>query len=223
MLTILARSQTRDTPGIMQSECYRNRRKLASVLLLFFWFSQVLSAADGQGRITGGSYENRDLSMVVPLPNAPWHFIGKATHPGLDSPRTASKCPGPFCGGLAINVSLASEPQDHPIFTIFLGAYKPEPQYLDVQKYPLKDYATVMVVRSLGTAWDAEGQLTLVRLGGKPAYKLILRNRKVPSANAFAYVCKSKGYIFIVVGTALHDAEALQFCLETMRLGNINQ
>jgi hypothetical protein len=173
-----------------------------------------------QGQIIEGStYQNPALSMTIRLPGK-WHLIGKATHPGLqsDSNPPQSKCSGPFCAGLAIDVAMEtdSKPGTHPQDAIFLGAYKLSGEYLDRHKFPLKSFAQSMVARNLGNNWVRDGELVYFKLGGKPAYRLDIHSSRDSHATGFAYVSETGGYVFFLLGIAISSPENLKAAIEDL-------
>lgn len=171
--------------------------------------------------VRGNTYENPALSMTITLP-IKWHFIGKATHPGLQpSPKPPqSNCSGPFCAGLAIDVAMEtdSEPGTHAQYAIFLGAYKLSGEYLDRHKYPLKSFAQSMIARNLGNNWVRDGELAHLKLGGKPAYRLDIHSSISSSTRGFGYVSETNGYVYFLLAVARSNPEALQSAVQTMSL-----
>ena len=175
---------------------------------------------DGRGEILNGNkYVNQALSMTIALPGE-WHFIGKATPDPSGDKSKSSSCSGALCGGLRVNVSLGSRPEEHPTYTIFLGAYKLSAEYRDRQKYPLRRFAESMTLKSLGNKWIPEGELTCIKLSGLPAYRLYVRNRANPTAKGLLYVSESNGHVFLLVGTALSNPDILGWAIEKMVLGS---
>jgi hypothetical protein len=181
------------------------------------------SSENNHGTIENNNvYQNPVLGMRLSLPGS-WHFInGKVTSPASRStPQHAPppKCPSPICGDQITNVAMASGEEPFPNYDIFLLGYKLSPDYMDRTKYPLRDFADLMIMRSLGEKWDPEGKLTVVQFGSKSAYRLIVHNHHTPTAKGLLYVAESNGYIFLLVGTALHEPATLQVAIENMRLG----
>jgi hypothetical protein len=169
-------------------------RAALSLFTLLLFTGPVSGRADSSANKTGeitnkNTYVNPALSLTVALPGN-WHLLGKATEPRPKVQGTG--CRGPLCGDPEINVSLESKSDSGPTQAIFLGGYKLAPEYLNRTRYPLKKFAEAMTSGSLGANWIPLGDLTSVVLGGRPAYRLIARNRNVFAQQAFAYVSESK-------------------------------
>jgi hypothetical protein len=77
-----------------------------------------------------------------------------------------------------------------------------------------------MSLDSLGDAWVPDGELTAIQLDGRPAYRLILHDKKVPTAKGLVYVADSNGRVFMLVGAAVSKSEELRSAIENMRLTN---
>lgn len=198
---------------------------------VFFSLSLVLSSSAqlkdpglaDQGSIRdGNTYRNDTLAMSIALPG-PGQVIGKATSLGSAAPQNSPKlsdCRGPFCGHPLIDVAIESPTRENPAYAIFLAAYKLPSEYQDAARHPLKGFANAMIVRSLGKFWVPDSGLIPMRLGRRPAFKLLAHDRKTPSAKAFMYVAKSNGYVFMLVATANSISEELRSAVENMQLAD---
>lgn len=182
-------------------------------------------SADQGSILNGHTYRNSALGMTISLPTT-GQIIGKATESDRNSSKNSSRpsdCRGPLCGHPAIDVAIESLPLETPAYAILLGAYKLPPEYQDRTKHPLKNFAEVMALRSLGNLWIADTALKPMRLAGKPAVRLVVHNRKRPTARGYLYVSEVNGYVFLLVGTsASSDPKSLQHAIETMELGEGN-
>lgn len=185
--------------------------------------AQTLDPTVVQGSIRAGdTYLNATLGMKIILPGA-GRIMGRATTLGSAAPKTSSElsdCRGPLCGHPSIDVAIESPFGENPAYGIFLAAYKLPSEYQDPQKHTLKDFANAMIVRSLGRLWVPESGLTPIRLGARPAIRLLAHDRKRPSAKAFMYVSESNGYVFMLVAIAVSASGELRSAIENMRLSN---
>lgn len=194
------------------------------VCLLFALPAQAQRPAStvDQGTIDGGQkYRNSKLGMVILLPGT-WDILGKATTagPASSSMSKSADCRGPLCEHPSINVAMLSRSEAHRDCWIFLVAYKLTSEYDDARKHSLKDFANVMIVRSLGKLWVPDSGLTPLRLGGRAALRLATHSRNMPTAKAFMYVSKSNGYVFMLIATSTSSTEDLRPAVENMQLGN---
>ena len=121
-------------------------------------------------------------------------------------------CQGPLCGDAEIDVALQT---DAPfVHAIFLNAYKLSPEFQNRDRHPLKRFAEIMGLNSLGEHWVPDGELTAIQLGGRPAYRLLLHHRETARGKGFLYVADSNGRVFMLLGTALSEPEKLQSAIE---------
>jgi len=77
-----------------------------------------------------------------------------------------------------------------------------------------------MSLGRLGDNWIPEGNLTAIRLGGRPAYRLIVYVKTATSRRPFSYVAESNGYAFLLLGNAISEPEKLQSAIEQMIFTN---
>jgi hypothetical protein len=181
-----------------------------------------------KGNIQGGNtYYNPALSMTISLPGS-WHFFDRTMYSTPESlqkdkewaDRIRSGCSGPLCGHAEIDVALQSPSTPPLVHAIYLTAYKLSPEYQNRERHPLKRFAEIMSLDSLGDAWVPDGELTAIQLDGRPAYRLILHDKKVPTAKGLVYVADSNGRVFMLVGAAVSKSEELRSAIENMRLTN---
>lgn len=169
------------------------------------------------GMIDGNNvYRNPILQIEIPLPGR-WHFFDRDTY---SNPETKQKekeqlesCRGPFCGKAEVDVAMQ---HDAPfVYAIFLTARPLPVEFQNRDRYPLKRLAQAFT----STAQEnfvRDGELTEIQLGGHPAYRLNLHNKRTPTARAFAYVAESNGRIFMILGTAMSEPEKLRLSIESM-------
>jgi hypothetical protein len=172
-------------------------------------------APDLKGTMVGENiYTNPALGMTITLPGA-WQPFTKdlqqqvGLKPDEAGPERA--CRGPLCGEPAINISVisksaVSESDSAPIGAIFLQAYKLSAPYLDRKRYPLIKFAEAMTKGNMeGSGWIISGDLTPMRLGERPAYRLLIHAPKPGGyeAKGFCYVTESNGYVFLILGSAV--------------------
>ncbi len=185
------------------------------------------SAPEAQGSIVNeNTYDNPALGMRIQLPGA-WQFFDKEMQrrAGVKIIGTEqdSTCQEPFCGNPEINVALISRTQAAPVGNgaVFLAGYKLSSRYLNRRLYPLKTFAQMMTTSALGSSGLAPiGGLTSIRLDGRPAYRLLVRDANVNAIKGCGYVGESNGYIFLLIGTASSSQQAsnLRSALENMKL-----
>lgn len=200
----------------------------AAFLCLFLVFpAQLIDPKDrpeNRGSITGGNtYHNPALSIVVSLPGE-WHFFDRTMYSSAESrqkekemlERARASCTGALCGPAEIDVALQSPSTPPPLYAIFLSAHKLSAEYQNRQRHPLKEFAEIMTFGSMGDNWVAEGNLTRIQLGERPAYRLIVHNKRTTTAKGFLYVADSNGHVFMLLGTAMREPEKLQSSLENM-------
>jgi hypothetical protein len=173
----------------------------------------------------GNTYINPTLQMKIILPRAS-HFFDRTMYSTPEAKqkekemvdRRRASCQGPLCGDAEIDVALQT---DTPfVHAIFLSAYPLSPEYQNRQRHPLKKFAEVMSLGSLGDQWIPEGELTAMQLGGRPAYRLVVHDRKTVTAKGFVYIADSNGRIFMLLGTAMSEAEELQSAIENLTFTN---
>jgi hypothetical protein len=80
-----------------------------------------------------------------------------------------------------------------------------------------------MSLGSLGGNWIPEGELTPIQLGERPAYRLIVHNKNIPTAKGLLYVADSNGQVFMMLGTAMKEAGALQSAMEKLTFADSAQ
>jgi hypothetical protein len=97
------------------------------------------------------------------------------------------------------------------VHAIFLTAYHISPEYQNRQRHPLKRFAEVMSLGSLGEGWVPEGDLTAIQLDGRPTYRLTIHHKRTTSAE------DSNGRVFMLLGTAISEPEKLQSAIENMK------
>jgi hypothetical protein len=188
--------------------------------LLFFAEAKEESVElSRRGSLVGdNAYRNPALGMTILLPGV-WHFSNSfrktTAEPSEKRAPSRAGCGGPLCGSPEIAVALGSVGTTS-IHAVFLDGYKLSPEYQNRGRHPLRWFAEVMASRSLGSHWVPDGKLSLLRLGGKPAYRLDVHNRTKTSAKGFLYVADSNGYVFLLVATAVSDPETLRTAIEKM-------
>ena len=200
----------------------------ATFLCIFFAFpAQLLDPKDmpeNRGSITGGNtYHNPALSIVVSLPGE-WHFFDRTKYSTAESrqkekemlDRARATCTGALCGPTEIDVALQSPSAPPPLYAIFLSAHKLSAEYQNRQRHPLKEFAEIMTFGSMGDNWVPEGNLIRIELGGRPAYRLIVHNKRTTTAKGFLYVADSNGQVFMLLGTAMREPEDLQSSIEKL-------
>jgi hypothetical protein len=166
-------------------------------------------------------YRSPALQMKIPLPEA-WHFFDRTMYSTPASrqkeketlERQLKTCQGPLCGPGEIDVALQTNTPF--LYAIYLTAYPLSSEYQNRQRYPLKKFAEIMTLGSLGENWVPAGELTAIQLGGRPAYRLIVHHRHTVTAKGFVYVADSNGRVFMLLGTAMAEPEKLQSAIENM-------
>jgi hypothetical protein len=181
---------------------------------------------ENKGTIDGANiYHNPTLQMKISLPGT-WRFFDRTMYSTPESKqkekemveRNRATCQGPLCGHGEIDVALQTiAPFVH---AIFLTAYQLSPEYQNRQRHPLKKFAEVMSLGSLGDNWVPEGELTAIQLSGRPAYRLIVHHKRTATARGFIYVADSNGRVFMLLGTAMSEPEKLQSAMENMTFTN---
>ena len=173
----------------------------------------------------GHVYQNPALQMKISLPGL-WHIFERTKYSSPESKqkekedeeRSRATCQGPLCGHAPIDVALET---DVPfVHAIFLTAHQLSPEYQNRQRFPLKRFAEIMSLGSLGEKWLADGELTAIQLDGKPAYRLIIHSKQRATAKGFIYVADSNGLVFMLLGTAMSEPDRLQAALENMSFTN---
>jgi hypothetical protein len=183
---------------------------------------------ENKGSIAGeNTYHNPALRMAVTLPGE-WHFFDRAMYSSAEAKqkekekldRSRATCTGPLCGPAEIDVALQSPSAPPPVYAIFLTAFRLSAEYQNRERHPLKGFADTMGLGSFGDNWVPEGNLTAIRLGGRPAYRLVVHAKRTTTAKGFMYVADSNGQVFMLLGTAMSEAEKLQSALEKMSFTN---
>ena len=187
---------------------------------------------DTKGSIVDGNvYRNPALDISIALPGE-WQFLDDQARDqaeGRDSNRQNTQaCKGPLCGDPAINVALARNPDEDGRLasTIFLAAFKLAPEYLDRGHYPLRHFAETMLPGGHGkTGLAASGDLTSIQLGGRPAYRLLLRDATGQAPKEAGYVIESNGYMILLVATSEPSSELteLETAIENLEFGPAGQ
>ncbi|HEY1528341.1 MAG TPA: hypothetical protein VGH51_19105 [Candidatus Angelobacter sp.] len=197
---------------------------LAVSLLLQAALAQTsTSTSDKKGRfVDKNTYNNPALEMTLTLPGT-WEFLGEQTKKEMgieDKKQPVSDCTGSLCRS-DIDISLITKADPVATASIFLLAYKLEPQYLDRKLYPLRMFARSMLTGSVGgSGWTPVGDMTPLQIDGRPAYRLLVQQ---PSSKGCGYVAESNGYVFMVIGVAPRIIPGkfgqIQEALEKMKLG----
>lgn len=210
---------------------YSNLLFTAYLCIFFAFPSQLLDPKEmpvNKGSITGGNtYRNPALGMTITLPGE-WHFFDRTMYSSAESKqkenemieRARATCKGALCEPVEIDVALQSPSGPPSLYAIFLSAHKLSTEYQNRERHPLKGFAEIMSVGSLGDNWVPEGNLTEIRLGGRPAYRLIIHHKRTMTAKGFLYVADSNGQVFMLLGTALRMPEELQSALEKISFTN---
>jgi hypothetical protein len=177
---------------------------------------------ENKGSISeGNNYHNPALSMTITLPGE-WHFFDRTAYSSAESKqreremleRARATCKGALCEPVEIDVALQSPSGPPSLYAIFLTAHKLSAEYQNRERHPLKEFAEIMSINSLGDNWVPESNLIEIRLGGRPAYRLIMHHKRTTTAKGFLYVGDSNGQVFMLLGTALRRPEDLQSALE---------
>jgi hypothetical protein len=182
--------------------------------------------SERKGSIEGGNtYHNSTLQMKISLSGA-WHFFDRTMYSTPESKqkekemveRNRATCQGPLCGDAEIDIALQT---DTPfVHAIYLTAQQLSPEYQNRQRHPLKRFAEMMSLGSLGDNWVPEGELTAIQLDGRPAYRLIVHHKWTTTAKGFVYVADSNGRVFMLLGTAMSEPEKLRSAIEHMTFTN---
>jgi len=172
------------------------------------------------------TYSNPVLGVEIKLPGA-WQVFDKEMQRQAGLRTNGNKgdttCRELFCGNPEISIALISKRQQSGLGglgAIFLAGYKMSGPYLNRQSYPLKRLAETMTSSSLGASGLMPiGNLTPIRLSGKPAFRLLVRDQNIPTIKGFGYVSESNGYVFLLVGTApsIEYSWNLQIAIEKMK------
>jgi hypothetical protein len=197
----------------------RMSRALLGVLCAsFIIFAQTSPPKSGDKSgvlLDGMTYRNPALGMSITLPGQ-WHKEVQLPSTTGSQATASPKCNGVLCGAPEIRASLTSTVDTAEVVSII--GYHLSAAYEDRKRYPLKWFAQGMLSGSLGgSGWAPNGDLSLISLGGRPAYRLFVRHQASPGV-AFGYVSESNQYIFLLVGTALSNPQTLQFAVENMTL-----
>lgn len=170
------------------------------------------STPDNKGSLIGNVYKNPVLDLTLPLTGV-WEFLDQQTTREAEGMEEAeaqtgkrSDCRKPLCGNPEINVALRSKtavPSADEANTIFLAGFKLEPRYLDRTKYPLIEFADLLLSNSLDNTNPVPvDKFTAIQLGGKPAYRLLVYDPETETKHEAGYVVESNGYILLFVGAA---------------------
>jgi len=185
-----------------------------------------------RGTIDGqNTYLNPALGLTIRLPGQ-WYFFDRTSHSSPEQKQkekemeeqARANCTGALCGPGDIDVALRSPAGPMPpVYAIYIGGHKLSAEYQNRERHPLKEFARIMSLGSLGGNWIPEGELTAIQMGGRPGYRLIVHNKNRSSAKGFLYVAESNGQVFMLLGTALGEAEALQSALEKLTLADFSR
>jgi hypothetical protein len=100
---------------------------------------------------------------------------------------------------------------------LFLTGYKLQPEYLNRQRYPLKRFAEAMLQGSLPPAdWLPLGSMSEVQFAGRQAYRLLVHDPSRPLKKGFGFVFESNGYMCLLVGSDVSQAQDLLPAVEGM-------
>jgi len=184
---------------------------------------------ENKGTIEGqNTYRNPALGLMISLPGE-WYFFDRTSYSSAEQKRKEKEmleraratCTGALCGPGEVDVALRSPAGPMPpVYTISIGGHKLSAEYQNRERHPLEEFARIMSLGSLGANWIPEGELTAIRLGGRPSYRLVVHNARVTTAKGFVYVADSNGQVFMLLGTAIRDAEQLQSALEKLTFTN---
>jgi hypothetical protein len=183
---------------------------------------------DNKGSIEGENvYHNPTLNMTITLPGS-WHFFDRTMYLTAEEKqkkkeryeKSLSTCQGPLCGHGEIDVALQSLTSPPGVYTVNISAYKLSSEYQNRERHPLRKFAEVMTLGSLGDNWVPEGDLTTIQLDGRSAYRLIIHHKRTTTAKGFDYVAESNGRVFMLLGTATSEPEKLQSAIENMKFTN---
>ena len=198
----------------------------ASLLFLAQTPDSSRRVSESKGTIDGDNvYHNATLQIEVPLPGR-WHFFDRTMYSTPESKqkekekteRNLETCRGPLCGDAEIDTALQT---DTPfVHAIFLTAYSLSSEYQDRKRYPLKRFAQSLTSEATENQWIPDGDLTEIRLGGRPAYRLMVHHNRTVTAKGFVYVADSNGRVFMLLGTAMSEPEKLQSAIESMKFTN---
>jgi hypothetical protein len=174
------------------------------------------------------TYANSTLCLILVLPGA-WHFFDRTMYATAQrkqeeeevEKKASTNCQGPLCGHAEIDVALQAPMTQPPKMSIYLAAYKLSAEYQNRERHPLRKFAEIMGVGSMGQHWAPEGEMTAIQLDGKPAYRLIVHKKETPTAKGFLYVANSNGRIFMLLAVALSDPDQLQMAVEHLKFTNV--
>jgi len=169
------------------------------------------------------TYNNPTLGLTVKLPGA-WEFFTDNAQKVLGVKETPAppdpSCVGPFCRA-DINAALITKAKPVPVASIFLTAYRIAPEFQDRRRYPLKQFAESMMTASVGgSGWTIDGELTPIKLDGRPAFRLLVQQM---SSKGCGYVAESNSHVFMIIGVAPRTIPEkfgqIQDALEKMKFG----
>ncbi len=197
-------------------------RNLALVLLLMTLVEGGIAQSTPKphqplGKIEGDNiYTNTVLGLRVTLPGK-WRLMVPtkyAQYAGTPQAPPDAQCRGPLCRP---DIDEALETDSSPVQALFLTGYKLQPDYLNRQRYPLKRFAEAMLQGSLSPAdWLPLGNMSEVQFAGRPAYRLLVHDPSKPQKKGFGFVFDSNGYICLLVGTDVSQAQDLLPAVEAM-------
>ena len=189
--------------------------------LLLLQAQERSSLTRNQGSITlGNTYYNNVLGISLSLPGA-WSFFDRLKYSTTEDRELLEKaqanCEGPLCGPLDVDEALQSPVHPGvPQYALYLTAHALSPECQDRARYPLRNFAEAMTIRSLGVHWIPDGELTPIRLSERPAYRLVVHNREKPTARGFLYVADANQRVFMLFAVALSNPQQLRSAVESM-------
>jgi hypothetical protein len=163
-------------------------------------------------------YENPALGLTITLPGS-WLVLAEKSS---DSHPDNSDCRGPLCGNPEIDVAIQTKPGSDPGYKLYFLGYKLSATYLNRNRYPLKWFAGMMLQGSLGGDLVPIEKQTATQLDGRPAYRLLAAGPGETTARVLGYVSEANGYVFLLVGAAPTNPQALQSAIEALRLQSAN-
>jgi hypothetical protein len=182
----------------------------------------VASSSDMIGTLSSANlYTNPALGLMLQL-TGEWQFMDAETRrmaegrPAENDPaarereaQRRSQCTGPLCGEPAIDVALFTELNPTvATSSVFIAGFRLAPPYLDRKQYPLKWFAEIMLPRSASdVGFQAADNLSEVQLGGRPAYRLLVRNPGEQQSREVGYIVESNGYMVLLVASTSEPAD----------------
>ena len=177
-----------------------------------------------KGNLVGGNlYNNPALGLSLSLPGT-WRFFDRTAYSTPEHiqsekemlEKARANCQGALCGPWEIDVALQSAGPPKK-YAIYLDAHKLTPEYQNRDRYPLRNFAETMSLGSLGSYWIPDGELTPIKLGGRPAYRLLIHNNQTSTAKGLFYVADSNGQVFMLLGVAMSEPVLLQSAIEGLQ------